>query len=265
MKAIFFDLDDTLLWDEKSVEESFQATCQLAYDKYGVDVVGFEKAVKEEAKKLYMSYETYSYVKMIGINPFEALWSHFSDPKDENLKKLQELAPTYRKDAWNNGLKAVGINDQPFAKELSEQFGQERRKRPYVYDDTFEVLDELKGHVELLLLTNGDPSLQKEKIESIPSLASYFKHIIISGEFGKGKPSTEIFQHALHLMGVTEDEVMMVGDKLSTDILGANKTKIPSVWLNRKGVSPYMDVHPTYEVQNLKELVTLVKESKVSR
>lgn len=265
MKAVFFDLDDTLLWDEKSVDEAFQATCQLAFDKYGVDVEAFEKAVKEEAKKLYMSYETYAYVKMIGINPFEALWSHFNEPKDENLKTLHDLAPTYRKDAWTNGLKAVGIDDQSFAEELSEKFGQERRKRPYVYDETFEVLDELKGHVDLLLLTNGDPSLQKEKIASIPSLASYFKHIVISGEFGKGKPNTEIFQHALDLMGVNEDEVMMVGDKLSTDILGANHTKIPSVWLNRKEVSPYMDVQPTYEIQNLKELITLVKEYQVSR
>ena len=30
VKAIFFDLDDTLLWDKKSVETAFQETCRLA-------------------------------------------------------------------------------------------------------------------------------------------------------------------------------------------------------------------------------------------
>ncbi len=30
MKAVFFDLDDTLLWDEKSIHTTFQETCREA-------------------------------------------------------------------------------------------------------------------------------------------------------------------------------------------------------------------------------------------
>ena len=54
IKAIFFDLDDTLLWDEKSVEEAFRATCKRAEEKYGVDPK-IEEAVRHAAKTLYAS------------------------------------------------------------------------------------------------------------------------------------------------------------------------------------------------------------------
>jgi len=263
MKAVFFDLDDTLLWDERSVEEAFHATCLKATEKYGVDASQLEEAVRNEAKKLYQSYETYPYVQMIGINPFEALWSSFSEWKHEQLKKLHELVPTYRENAWYLGLKSVGINDVTFAKELALQFGVERRKRPYVYEDTFTVLKELKKDYRLLLLTNGDPSLQKEKLQSVPELVSFFEHIVISGEFGKGKPDVSIFEHALSLMEVKSEEAVMIGDKLSTDILGANQANIPSIWLNRKQLAPYMDVQPAYEINSLSQLIPLLNERNV--
>jgi len=264
IKAVFFDMDDTLLWDEKSVNEAFMATCEVAMEKYNVDAKQLEEAVRHEAKELYSSYETFSYVSQIGINPFEALWSNFSEPINENLKKLNELAPQYRKEAWRKGLKRIGIDDIELAIELSEQFPKERRKRPYVYEETFDILNQLKEKYELLLLTNGDPSLQKEKIAGIQGFADYFKHIVISGEFGKGKPDPSIFKHALSLMNVKEHEVIMVGDKLSTDILGACQSKIPSVWINRKKLDRYMDVEPDYEIHYLQELVKLLQKAPVN-
>ncbi|MDU4698804.1 MAG: HAD family hydrolase, partial [Paenibacillus sp.] len=35
IKAVCFDLDDTLLWDERSVREAFAATCESAAAKTG--------------------------------------------------------------------------------------------------------------------------------------------------------------------------------------------------------------------------------------
>ena len=55
IKAVFFDLDDTLLWDQKSVKESFVATCKIAEERYGLDPNQLEEAVREAAKKLYSS------------------------------------------------------------------------------------------------------------------------------------------------------------------------------------------------------------------
>lgn len=94
------------------------------------------------------------------------------------------------------------------------------------------------------MLTNGDPSLQKEKLAGVPELAPYFNEIVISGEFGKGKPDPSIFEHCLSLLGMTKDDAVMVGDNLNTDILGASRAGIQTVWVNRKGKRMKLTLHP---------------------
>ncbi|MEV3103163.1 HAD family hydrolase [Paenibacillus larvae] len=259
VKAVMFDLDDTLLWDERSVKEAFKTTCEEAVRYYPqLSSERLEKSVRQEARSLYESYETYPYTKQIGINPFEALWARFTMEEDENLRKLKQIAPLYRKEAWKRGLAALGIEDGLLAEQLGERFIDERRKRPYIYEDTFEVLDQLKGRYTILLLTNGAPDLQQEKIDGIKELAPYFDHIIISGKFGEGKPSVAIFHHALDLLKVKKEEVIMVGDKLTTDILGASRAGIKNVWINRNKMSRTDEIIPTFEITQLKELLPLI-------
>lgn len=260
VKAVFFDLDDTLLWDQKSVKEAFVATCLVAKEKYGVDVEEFEEAVRKEARELYASYETYEFTQMIGINPFEGLWGNFLDDTDD-FRKMAEIVPTYRTEAWTRGLKALGIDDEAFGAELAERFPAERRKKPFIYDETFTVLDELKGKYKLLLLTNGSPDLQNTKLTITPELVPYFDEIIISGAFGRGKPDQTIFEHALERIGLNKDEVIMVGDNLMTDILGASRTGIKSVWINRHN-KERNEVVPDYEITHLEELYPILEELK---
>ncbi|MBS4222063.1 HAD family hydrolase [Lederbergia citrea] len=257
IKAIFFDLDDTLLWDQKSVKEAFVATCKVAEERYGIDYHELEEAVREAARNLYSTYETYSFTQMIGINPFEGLWGNFLDDHDQ-FRKMKEIVPAYRKDAWTTGLKTMGVVDTDFGYELAERFPEERRKLPFVYDETFNVLDTLKENYRLLLLTNGSPDLQNTKLKITPELTPYFDQVVISGGFGKGKPDPSIFEHALSLMSLQKDEVIMVGDNLMTDILGANQAGIKSVWINRED-KERNEVIPTFEIQHLEELFPILE------
>ncbi|APH04795.1 HAD family hydrolase [Bacillus weihaiensis] len=256
IKAIFFDLDDTLLWDQKSVKRAFEETCEMAHQKYGVAIEELEAAVRKEASDLYATYETYEFTKMIGINPFEGLWGNFLD-EEENFVKMKQIVPTYRNEAWTNGLKACGIDDPEFGKFLAMEFPKRRRKNPYVYEESFSVLDELKESYRLLLLTNGSPDLQNTKLDITPELVPYFEQIIISGAFGRGKPDPTIFEHALEKMNLSKDEVIMVGDNLMTDILGASRVGIKSVWINRHH-KERNEVEPTYEISHLTELFPIL-------
>lgn len=258
IKAIFFDLDDTLLWDQKSVKEAFISTCKLAEERYGIGASQLEESVREAARNIYSSYETYEFTQMIGINPFEGLWGDFLD-EHEDLKKLKDIVPSYRREAWTLGLNKHGINDLDFGAELAERFPQERRKVPYVYEDTFKVLDELRDDYQLILITNGSPNLQHTKLTLTPELIPYFEHIIISGDFGKGKPDPSIFEHALECLSLQKEEVIMVGDNLMTDILGANRVGIKSVWINRHQ-KDRNEVIPTYEIQHLEELFSILEK-----
>jgi haloacid dehalogenase superfamily, subfamily IA, variant 1 with third motif having Dx(3-4)D or Dx(3-4)E len=258
-QAVLFDLDDTLLWDERSVKEAFEAVCRYARERTGADPDRLEEAVRREARALYESYETWPFTQRIGINPFEGLWANFREGELEEFRKLEALAPVYRRESWTRGLRAVGIEDERLGEELAERFPKERRARPLVYDETFDVLDQLRGRYKLLLLTNGSPDLQREKLAGVPELAPYFDHIVISGEFGDGKPAASIFRHALSLLGIGPDAGVMVGDKLTTDILGANTVGMDSVWINRHGLLRTGEIEPAYEIRSLRELPALLE------
>lgn len=258
IKTIIFDLDDTLLWDKKSVKEAFTATCRKASEKYDLDPEKLEEEVRKAARDLYASYETYEFTKMIGINPLEGLWGNFLDDHDE-FRKMAEIVPTYRRDAWISGLTQLGIDDPEFGAFLAEEFPKNRKESPFVYEETFSVLESLKSDFQLIMLTNGSPDLQNTKLTITPELRPYFDHIIISGDFGRGKPDPSIFEHVLETAGVRASEAVMVGDNLMTDILGANRTGITSVWINREGQQA-TDVKPTYEIHHLEELHDVIKE-----
>ena len=261
MKALFFDLDDTLLWDKKSVETAFLKTCIYAASKTGIEASRLEEAVREEAERLYDTYETRPFTKMIGINPFEGLWGTFDDP-GEDFQKMRAIIKGYQVDAWTEGLRKLGVEDEKLGMELASYFPVMRKESPFVYEDTFEILAYLKGKYTLLLMTNGSPSLQNTKLSITPEIAPYFDHIVISGAFGRGKPDPSIFMHALELASVSKDEALMIGDNLMTDILGASQAGIKSVWINRENKTPSPEVTPTYTITSLKELLEVLEEPK---
>src|SRR5699024_9754393 len=136
LKSFMFDLDDTLLWDEKSIEKAFEATCEIAdnkyniypkeleknvrissetiyikNNKYNIDTKELEKNVRISAEAIYPQYETYEFVSNIGIGTFESFWGDFTD-KGNEFEKLQSIQADYRKTSWENGLKALNINDE---------------------------------------------------------------------------------------------------------------------------------------------------------
>ncbi len=259
MKTLIFDLDDTLLWDKKSVQEAFRLTCEEAEKEYGVNPIELEEKVRSAARELYATYDTYEFTKLIGINPFEGLWGDFTDKININFRKMKEIVPSYRKEAWTKGLKAVGIDNPSYGETLGELFPKYRRTSPFVYEDTFQVLDELKQTYQLVLLTNGSPTLQNEKLDMTPDLVPYFDYIIVSGAFGRGKPDPSIFEHVVSLIDGTKEEALMIGDNLSTDILGSNRIGMKNVWINREGMTAD-EVKPTYTITNLRELPELVRQ-----
>lgn len=257
LKSIMFDLDDTLLWDEKSIEKAFEATCAIGEEKYNIDAKQLEMNVRAAAEAIYPSYDTYDFVSDIGIGTFESFWGEFTD-KGKNFEDLRNMQADYRKNAWYKGLEKSGIEDEELAVELAETFPKERRKYIYLYEETLDVLNQLKGKYKLLMLTNGAPSLQHEKLKMSPELVPYFDHIVISGEFGEGKPKPAIFEHSINLLEVDKNETIMVGNNPYSDILGATRTGIDSIWINHHNET-VKDITRTYEVKRLKDILSIVK------
>ncbi len=259
IKAIIFDLDNTLYWDERSNDEALEATCLFATsdipaispDKLKLDVI-------REAELQFATSPFFDFASSIEVTALEALWARFDVGSHPMFDKMRSEAPTYRFNAWHAALQSSGQYNPDLASLLATRYPRERRKKSFIYDDTFETLTLLRSKYRLLLLTNGTPDLQQEKVDSVPELASFFEHIVISGNFGEGKPSESIFRHAIDLLEIKPHEAVMVGDNLYTDILGANRSGIQSIWINRSNASRPDHIHPTREALSLSELHPLL-------
>ncbi len=89
----------------------------------------------------------------------------------------------------------------------------------------------------------------------------------ISGELGREKPSEVMFLHAMKELGLTDKDksrIVMVGNNLKRDIVGANRMGIISVLA---GYSPRYDMKPEnkeeipdYVVSRPAELVGLMEQ-----
>ncbi|GIO24479.1 HAD family hydrolase [Oceanobacillus sp. J11TS1] len=257
-KMVLFDLDDTLLWDKKSVKDAFVLTCQLAEEAEGISPEDLERNVRDRARELYASYQSYAYTQKIGINPFEGLWATFED-SGEDFRKLREIAPVYQETAWLQGLKDTGINNPILAKKLARAFRDFRMQTACLFEDALHVLTQLQNDYRLALVTNGSPSLQHTKLELSPELAPYFENIFISGEVGIGKPDSEIFNYVLRTLHIKAEDAAMVGDNLNTDIVGANQVGMDSVWLNRFDAENKSSIEPSYEIKTLRELKDILQ------
>jgi putative hydrolase of the HAD superfamily len=64
-------------------------------------------------------------------------------------------------------------------------------------------------------------------------LEPYFDVLVIEGEFGAGKPSPKVFEHALTVVGAGKNEAWHVGDNLYADIAGAQAAGIHATWIHR--------------------------------
>ncbi len=256
-KAVFFDLDDTILWDKKSIQLAFDETCRKAQELFQADAAQLEADARQAARSLYASYDTYEFTQMIGINPFEGLWGKFED-EGTNFNKMAAIIRDYQLGVWKEALAAQNIHELDAAEVLADAFIAARRRSPVLFDDAIDVVKQLQEQVVLVLLTNGSPQLQQTKLEITPEIAPLFDHIIISGDFGKGKPDVTLFEYALEKAGTSPEQTWMVGDNPKTDILGANRAGIKSVWLNRDNDQLPEGIETDYEITSLPELLDLL-------
>jgi putative hydrolase of the HAD superfamily len=259
IKAVIFDLDNTLYWDERSNAEALEATCMVASnDITTISADKLKHDVIREAELQFATSPFFDFAHLLEITALEALWARFDVERHPTFDMMRVEAPIYRFNVWHAALQSSGQDNPDLASLLAERYLIERRKRAFIYEDMLETLTLLSSEYRLLLLTNGTPDLQEEKVDSVPELASFFEHIVISGDFGIGKPSESIFRYAIHLLELESNEVVMVGDNLYTDILGANRSGIQSIWINRSNSSRPEHIHPTLEALSLSELYPLI-------
>lgn len=252
-KVLLFDLDDTLIVEKESAEKSFIETSKLVEETYEIDASEFSNTIRQQARKLWYSLPTIDYCLKIGISSWEGLWACF-EGVHEQLKLLSDLAEFYQINSWNNALLEYQIDNKILASELAETYKMKRKEKHVLFSDSLDTLRFLFNKFRLGIITNGSPDLQWLKIKG-GRIEKYFEHIVISGEVDYGKPDERIFKLALQKFNVDKNDAIMIGDNLSTDIIGAQGCGIKAIWLNRTGKAVEEgDILPDYTIHDLLEL-----------
>ena len=108
----------------------------------------------------------------------------------------------------------------------------------------------------VIIVTNGITKVQRARFAKSP-LQSLAAAVVISEEIGVAKPDPEMFRIALKPFGIAPQEALMIGDRLSGDILGANRAGMDACWYNPAGLPLTEGVHAEYIISDIRDCMPI--------
>ncbi|MFZ5827952.1 MAG: HAD family hydrolase [Bacillota bacterium] len=233
IRAILFDLDDTIILDEPVSQAAYLAAAELAAP-LGANPERLAQAAHQAARRLWAEGPYHTYCDRIGHSAGEGLWARYDQGVHPAIAGLRDWAPGYRRAVWQEALREQGITGGELPAAMAERFFAARRRYPR-FPEIDSLLAELRSRgYRLGIVTNGVPDLQREKIDGC-GVAHLFEASVVSGEIDCGKPDPGIFRHICGELGVEVAECVMVGDNPARDVAGAMNAGMRSVWVSRHG------------------------------
>ena len=109
----------------------------------------------------------------------------------------------------------------------------------------------------LHLCSNGFHEVQYKKLRA-SSLQDSFVTIILSEDADANKPSKQFFDYALARSGAKRETTLMIGDNFQTDILGAKRAGLDTMYFNQHPSQNPATEPVTYEVNTLAEIIEIL-------
>ncbi len=228
IKAIFFDIDDTLYDSTKLTTMARQNSIRAMIDS------GLPERSEEKL-----------YTLLNGI-----IKKHGSNYGKHYDKLLEELGLEH-----DPKIVAAGV------------VAYEHTKEGYLtpFPGVIPTLLALKEKYKLGVVSNGLSVKQWEKLIDL-GIHHLFDVVATSEELGYSKPQKEIFLFAVEKLGLTPSECIMVGNRLDTDILGGNVAGMKTVRLKRgkyKVEDPSQkDETPDMEIDEFRQIIDILEQGK---
>lgn len=224
IKAISFDGDGTL-WD-------------------------FEKVMRHSLHHVLLELEQLDPQASVLLNVDKMI--QIRDQVASELKGIITNLESIRLEAFRRTLMDIGKPNDKLAEHLNEVYLKHRFEDIELFDDVLPVLKTLQPRYALGLLSNGNSYPERTGLPEI------FRFVVFSQDFGIEKPDPRIFRIAMEKAGCTNDQLLHVGDSLTSDIKGAQGVGVKSVWLNRTGMARQSGIEPDFEIKSLLELMNIV-------
>lgn len=230
IKAVLWDVDGTLLDFGQS-------------ERYGITACLNEIGVHRCDDEMLRRYE------QINRRRWEAL-------ERGEMTKQEVLLGRFRDFFEQEGIACADIaafNDS-YQKKLGENFFENER--------SVELCRRLKGRVRQYVVTNGTVEAQRNKLK-FSGLGECMDGVFISDEIGVEKPGRGFFDHVFRVIDAQAEEklhpeeMMIVGDSLTSDMKGGNNAGILCCWYNPHHLKNTKGVHIDYEIDRLWEVEKL--------
>ena len=129
----------------------------------------------------------------------------------------------------------------------------------FLLPGALELCQTLAADHEMYIITNGVTATQRRRLTD-SGLEIYMKDIFISGELGVQKPRKEYFDACIRRMKDpgSRNSMLIIGDTLSSDILGGLQAGIDTCWYNPGFADPDPEIPATFEVHSFRELKHLL-------
>ncbi len=123
-----------------------------------------------------------------------------------------------------------------------------------------EAVESLSKKYRLYLASNGTARVQAGRLESA-NISHFFEKIFVSQEMGANKPDILYFQRCFaQIPDFDLQKAMIVGDSLSSDILGGKNAGMKTCWVNPAGKPCREDVRPDYETHSIAQREALLEQ-----
>jgi putative hydrolase of the HAD superfamily len=208
IRAVLFDLDDTLFPHRESVEAGIHAHRAALGGAFAAAEAAAEfarwNALEEEHYHRYLAGEI--------------------DFLEQRRARARAFVAPY------------GIElDDGAAEAWFESYLAHYERTWTLHDDVRPCLAALAPRA-LGIITNGDLAFQSAKILAIGLDALIpIENVVASAEAGVAKPDARIFALAAERLGAAPAEACYVGDRLHTDAIGATRAGLLGVWIDRRG------------------------------
>jgi putative hydrolase of the HAD superfamily len=162
----------------------------------------------------------------------------------------------YRRRRFRDALLACGLEVDPeIGATLNETYMSIANTRVHPFPDVLPALRKIRAlGVKAVVLTNGPTDGQKVKMRAL-GLTKEVDECLTSEQLGSAKPDPMCFLKAAAVLGLEVRDLVMVGDSVDDDIVGAQGAGIRAVLIDRN------DQWPTFQgerVRSLHEVISYI-------
>jgi putative hydrolase of the HAD superfamily len=227
IKAVFFDLDNTLYDFERGMRHGLAVALQALYERLPATrgrlsvegMIRLRDRIAEEADGLGLSLN--------GV----------------------------RVESFRRAIRSCGFPDTT-ADEIAGVYFANRFRHVEPFEGAVRALQALRGQVALGIISNGNTDPEEV------GLQDGFDHRIFSEEVGVAKPNPKIFRLAMERVPCAPDELLHVGDSIELDVMGAKNAGARTAWFNPYG-KPYPDglERADFEIADIAEVIEIVERA----